>query len=123
MRLQTKHERTDGEMKLSSYLSKVEKGGEVTVFDKDYDIEVYFYNSKRDLWDKTLYKLAGKLEVLEISENGITVNLSEVIENNLNNFGDLFYDNSTDTIMDDIENILSGCVSENWLCNFVNRLA
>lgn len=110
-------------MKLSSYLSKIEKDSELTVFDVNYDIEVYFYNSKHDLWDKTMFKFAHKLDIISIGSNGVIVNMSDVIEKNINNFDDLFYDNSTDAIMDDIENILSGCVSENWFSNFVNKIS
>ena len=48
----------------------------------------------------------------------------DLIERNLSNldFLDLFIDCDIDLIMDDIENILAGNVSERWLKNFVNAL-
>lgn len=35
---------------------------------------------------------------------------------------DLFYACDTDSIMDDMENILAGCVQESWMSKFVDAL-
>ena len=112
-----------GSMKLSEYIEKCAEGEEVTVFDTDIDTEVYFYNQKTDAWDQAMFLIAEKLEVKEITERGVTVNFSEVIEKNLKNFDGLFIENDTYSIMCDMENILAGCVSEQWLVDFANRLS
>ena len=72
---------------------------------------------------RSIYAGVDELEVVEFG-NTVTVNLSEVIENNLDNkvFDDLFIHNDIDSIMYDIENILSGNVSEKWMEKFVNSL-
>lgn len=102
---------------------------EITVWDKDYDIEVYFYgvgyvtddDGTVDRWDKAMLSLSKLLEVVESSDDGYTVNLSEVIENKLDELerADLFIRCNIDAIMDDMMNILSGNVSEEWLEKFV----
>lgn len=107
---------------LADYLEKCEENEEITVFDKDYDVETYFYNSKRDEWDKAMFAIAKKLDVISISNRGVTVNLSDVIEKNIKNFDGLFIHNDVDAIMEDIEAIFSGCVSEEWLTEFANKL-
>lgn len=78
-------------MTLYEYLRDC-KEDEVDITDQDYDVLIYFYYAD------------------EREEEA----LSEVIENNLDNgsFDDLFIHNDVDSIMDDIENILSGNVSE-----------
>lgn len=52
------------------------------------------------------------------------MNLSDVIEKNLDNLtkADLFIDNDLDSIMVDMENILAGNVSGNWMEKFVECL-
>ena len=114
-------------MKLYDYIVLVSDGVEVTMFDKEYDMEVYFYGGKNanDKWDKLLKDLSKKLTVKRIGINGeVTVNLSDVIEKNLDNLtkADLFVDNDLDSIMVDMENILAGNVSENWMEKFVECL-
>lgn len=112
-------------MTLGNYLRQTPKWTEVTVWDDIYDIEVYFDNMEDDIWSRAMMKFADKLEIIKFSGNGgVTVNMTEVIERNLNNpeFQDLFIDVSTDAIMCDMENILSGYVSEGWLVTFVNCL-
>ena len=97
---------------------------DTTVWDKDYDIEVYFPNEANDKWDEAMLKIAKKLEVVEITKNGVTVNLSEVIEANIDNgvFDKLFINNDIDSIMDDIMNIFAGGVSEEWIIKFADSL-
>ena len=114
-------------MKLYDYIVLVSDGVEVTMFDKEYDMEVYFYGGKNanDKWDKLLKDLSKKLTVKRIGINGaVTVNLSDVIEKNLDNLtkADLFIDNDLDSIMVDMENILAGNVSGNWMEKFVECL-
>ena len=101
---------------------------EITVWDKDYDVEVYFYGIKSqkkpmDKWTKAELELAKLLDVIEIS-NGVTVNLAEVIERKMTEIkkAKLFIGNEIDFIMDDIMNILAGYVSDSWLTKFVNAL-
>lgn len=112
-------------MTLRAYLHKMEQGDEVTVWDNTYDIEVYFYNQEGDAWDSAMMKLASKLDVLDVSPNGgVTVDLTGLIERNLGNLrkANLFISLDIDDIMDDMEAILAGNVSENWLVKFVSCL-
>ena len=116
-------------MKLYEYLDLMPKGEELTVWDKDYDMVTCFYGGKRDKpddkWDKAMSDLSKLLTIEEISCHGVTVNLSEIIENKLEilNKADLFIRCDTDSIMDDIDNILAGNVSENWMERFVAALS
>ena len=113
-------------MTLYDYLSPMEEGYELTVWDKDYDIETYFYNTvdMEDLWDKSMIELSKLLEIEEVCNNGVVVNLSKLIESRLKylNKSNLFIECDIDLIMDDIESIISGNVSEEWLEIFVNVL-
>ena len=113
-------------MTLYDYLLTQEDGDEITVWDKDYDIEVYFYaeHNPVDEWDKALMELSKLLTVTEISDDGVVVNLSEVIESHLEELekADLFRVCDIDSIMDDINAIISGYVSEEWFERFVNVL-
>lgn len=112
-------------MKLSEYLEKCEDGLEVTVWDKEYDTEVYFYAQVDDDWDKAVRKFASALEVVEIRERGIVVNMGDVIESRLEKINDaaLFnYDQDADDIMEQIDTILAGNVSEKWMKKFADVL-
>ena len=112
-------------MKLYEYLDLMPEGEELTVWDKDYDMETYFYGGKPDdKWDKAMCDLSKLLTITEIRTGGVIVNLSEVIENNMDNLNksDLFIRCDIDSIMDDIDNILAGNVSENWMEQFVVAL-
>lgn len=110
---------------LFDYLQETD-GEEVTVFDVDYDIEVYFYRDDEpsDDWDKSMVELSKLLYVVRESENGVTVDLSTLIERHLGtiSISNLFNDADLDDIMDDIEAILAGNVSENWFKRFVEVL-
>jgi hypothetical protein len=104
-------------MKLYDILPR--DGEEYAVSDNAYDSEYYFYFSdNEDQWDIAMMELAKKLTMTGDHE----VNLSELIENKINLLGDLFIDCDIDSIMDDMENILSGNVSEKWLTDFVDIL-
>ena len=115
-------------MTLYDYIKQTEEGTEVTIWDKndEYDIESYFYNDEPDgdSWQTSMLKLAKLLEAKELRENKVEVNLSEVIEKNLDKLkeADLFIRCTTNSIMDDMQNILSGYVSEEWFKNFVDVL-
>ena len=112
-------------MKLYEYLNLMPEGEELTVWDKDYDMETYFYGGEPcNKWDKAISNFSKLLTIEEIRNNGVTVNLSEIIENKLENLNkaDLFIRCDIDSIMDDIDNILAGNVSENWMEQFVVAL-
>lgn len=112
-------------MKLYDYLTMLEEGTELTVWDVDYDIESYFYNdSPYDDWQTSMLELAKLLDVTEVKERGVIVNLSEVIEKKIKELKetDLFVKCNIDSIMNDIDNILSGYVSEEWFKKFVDVL-
>ena len=112
-------------MKLYDYLTTLEEGTELTVWDKEYDMESYFYNDEADDdWQTSMLELAKLLDVTEIKERGVIINLSEVIENKLNELkeANLFKRCTVDSIMDSMEGILSGYVSEEWFKEFVNVL-
>ena len=112
-------------MKLYDYLVTLEEGTELTVWDKEYDIESYFYNDEADDdWQTSMLELTKLLDVTEIKERGVIINLSEVIEKKLNELkeADLFIKCNIDSIMNDMQNILSGYVSEEWFKEFVEIL-
>ena len=112
-------------MKLYDYLTTLEDGTELTVWDKEYDIESYFYNDKADDdWQTSMLELAKLLDVTEVKECGVIVNLSEVIEKKINELkeANLFLRCTTDSIMSSMEGIISGYVSEEWFKEFVAML-
>ena len=111
-------------MTLYEYLQQT-TDWEVTVWDKDYDIETYFYKTAgRDKWDKAMNELAKLLTISRFSRDGLTVNLYEVIEKKLPQLekADLFKVCKIDWIMNDLDSILAGNVSESWLEKFVEVL-
>lgn len=113
-------------MKLYDYLITLEEGTELTVWDKEYDMESYFYNDEAedDIWQISMIELAKLLDVTEVKERGVIVDISEVIENKLNELkeANLFKRCTVDSIMDSMEGILSGYVSEEWFKEFVDVL-
>lgn len=114
-------------MTLYEYICK-SKDWENTVFDEVYDTESYFYKNddeELDSWDKSMEKLSKLLIVKNISKHGVTVNLSELIESKIEKLkkAKLFKRTNIDAIMDDIEAIISGYVSEEWMEKFVDTLA
>lgn len=111
-------------MTLYEYLQNT-SDWQTTVWDKDYDIETYFYTENKTVWDKAMNNLAKLLTISTFSKNGLTVNLTEVIQNKLSALEetDLFHVCEIDLIMHDIEPILSGNVSEEWLAEFVDVLS
>ena len=117
-------------MTLYEYLLKLEEDLEVTVHDTVYDMEIYFYNDfdEEDSWDNSIKELSKLLTIEKIIRDtdtiDVTVNLSKVIENKINdlNKSGLFIRCNVDSIMYDIDNIIAGYVSENWMKRFVNVL-
>lgn len=112
-------------MTLFEYLSMKEEGEELTVWDKDYEIETYFYNDEPDdSWSSSICKLSKKLSICGINKNGVYVDLSFLIQKNIDKLKkmNLFIKCDIDSIMRDIENILSGHVSEEWMKEFVEAL-
>ena len=113
-------------MKLYDYLLLMEYGDELTVWDKEYDVEIYFYNDFdiEDSWSNSMMELSKLLTIDTIHPNGVTVNLSEIIENNIEELkkSNLFIRCNIDSIMYDIDNIISGNVSEKWMEKFVSIL-
>ena len=114
-------------MTLYDYLYLMPVGEELTVWDKDYDMETYFYSDRDKVskWQSSLLKLSKLLTIIEIRSDGVVVNLSDVIENKIDklNESDLFIICNIEAIMCDIDNILAGYVSEEWLQNFVDILS
>lgn len=113
-------------MTLYEYLSLVEQGNEITVWDKEYDVEMYFYSGmdEDDEWDKQISELSKLLTIVTIHPTGVTVNYSEVIEKHLADLdkADLFHKCDIDSIMNSINAIMSGYVSEDWMKKFVDTL-
>lgn len=108
-------------MKLYDYLSLMPEGNELTVWDKDYDIEIYFYSDKLDdKRGKSMWELTEILDIVQINENGVIVNLADVIKRNIEKFSELFESNDIDDIMEDIPNIFAGNVSEDWMEKFAD---
>ena len=98
---------------------------EITVTDECFDMETYFYPfDMEEKWDRAMQKLAEMLTVKEVNHGTAIVNLSEVIENNLQKLkkADLFTKCSLSAIMRSIEGIIAGNVSEEWFEIFVNTL-
>ena len=109
-------------MKLYDYLKLMPEGNELTVWDKDYDIETYFYSDRPldDRWGKSMWKLAEILDIIQINMNGVTVNLAEVIEKKLDEISTLFVQCDIEDVMENIPNIFAGNVSEGWMERFIN---
>lgn len=75
-------------MKLKEYLDLREPGAELTCWDKDVDSEFYFYAKEpkevpdKDFpnVDKCMERFAEVLDVKTIYDNGVVVNLYEILE-------------------------------------------
>lgn len=111
-------------MTLYEYLEQT-TDWEVTVWDKDYDLETYFYKTDgKDRWDKAMNELAKLLTISRFSKDGLVVNLYEVIEKKIPQLerANLFIKCTVDAIMDCIDSVLAGNVSESWIERFVATL-
>ena len=113
-------------MTLYEYLKSRESGVEITVYDKEYDMESYFYNDKPDDdWGKAMEDLAKLVTVTNVDvDNIVEVNFSELIEKKLDNIKKtgLFIKDDVDAIMGCLHEILSGYASETLLRKFVEAL-
>ncbi len=113
-------------MKLYDYLKSMPEGNELTVWDKDYDMEVYFYSGEdeEDRWQCALINLSKLLDITEIRDGGVIVNLSEIIEKKMDLLEetDLFLKYNIDAIMYSMDAIIAGNVSEAWMEKFVTTL-
>lgn len=111
-------------MTLYDYLKLMETGDELTVFDTDYDIEVYFFNQCEDFWDEQIMKFAQVLEVKKILNHGVEVNFTEVINKNLDEIkkAGLFNYTDEESIVCCLDSVLAGNVSEEWMYQFVKIL-
>lgn len=112
-------------MKLSEYLKTTPEGTEVAVWDTTYDMECYFYNDKPgDLWEQAMWRLAEVLEIVSIENEGVVVNLCQVVERNLKALeeAELFIKCTVNAIMSDMPAIISGYVSEEWFDEFTKCL-
>ena len=111
-------------MTLYEYLQQT-SDCEVTVWDKDYDMETYFYKTDgKDRWDMAMDELAKLLTISQFNKGGLVVNLAEVIGKKLPQLetADLFIVCKIGAIMDCIDSVLAGNVSEEWLEGFVKVL-
>ena len=119
----TSPSRKEKKMTLYEYLENT-NDWETTVWDKDYDMETYFYKEDSTVWDKAMREIAKKLTIVSFSKEGVTVNLSEVLTNSLEKLeeSDLFHFYDIEAIMYDIGSILAGNVSEEWLADFADAL-
>ena len=112
-------------MKLYDYIKLRENGAEITVCDKEYDMEVYFYADKPDDdWNKAIEDLSKLLTITKIIKDSVEVNFSELIELKMDNIkkADLFGNYDIDEIMENLNYIIAGNVSEKWMCKFVKAL-
>ncbi len=112
-------------MTLYEYLKSREDGAEITVYDKDYDMESYFYNDvPDDEWSLAMEDLSKLLTVTKIIKDSVEVNFSELIESKMDNIkkADLFEECDIDEIMECLDYIIAGNVSEKWMCKFVETL-
>ena len=113
-------------MKLYDYITLMPEGEELTVWDKEYDMETYFYGGKPDdRWSKAMSDLSKLLTIVKINSRGVTVNLSDVIEKHIDKLAalEVFEDCDTEIIMDNIEYVLSGNVDESTFEKIVDALS
>lgn len=112
-------------MTLLEYLNKQPEGEEVTVCDDVYDMETYFYanhdSADLDEWDSLMNRLANVVEVLDIGPS-VVVNFWDVIDKHRDALLREGAEASTEDIMEDLDRILAGNVSERWFEKFVKIL-
>lgn len=113
-------------MTLYEYLKSRPSSAEVTVYDKDYDTEVYFYNDiPDDKWDMTMEDLSKLVLVTKIiMDDVVECDFTGLIEQKLDDIKDtnLFTNNTVNGIMGCLHRIISGDVSDVWLQKFVEVL-
>ena len=113
-------------MTLYEYVSKQGRGAEITVLDKNYDVEVYFYNDEvDDSWSQSMQDLSKALNVIEECHLcAVVVDFSGLIKRKLPVLqkAELFTTCTVDAIMGSLNFIISGYVSEERFANFVSVL-
>lgn len=116
-------------MKLKEYMALCEPGTEITCWDKDVDSEFYFYTKEKgekSLYgkefpnvDKCMVMLPEYLDIVKIHDNGVEVNLYELLENpkiiefaKKNMFDKSQYEDDSDVVMmlfdDNVKNFSNG---------------
>ena len=113
-------------MTLYDYITLMPEGEELTVWDSEYDVEVYFYGGvPDDRWSKAMSDLSKLLTITGIRNEGVIVNLSEVIEKHIDKLTalEVFESCDTDIVMDNIEYVLAGNVDDNTFERIVNALS
>lgn len=120
-------------IKLYDYLSLCEDGMEVTVWDKDWDMETHFYTplNEEDDFEKAMKLIARCVDICEIKKKGVEVNFFDVIKKSKDALIKAGFYNDTqdeDDMMDDVDVILAGNLSEEntlkWaetICNALNE--
>lgn len=109
---------------------------EVTCWDKEIDVEFYFYNeddaeAENDLWDSTMLRLSKLLEVVEVVDGepgmreGVVVDMYGLIEKHLAQLKAAhIIGKRTDTadVVENMEMILAGNLTEKEFDEFVSAL-
>ena len=116
-------------MKLREYMALCEPGTEITCWDKDVESEYYFYTKEvgekslngKDFpyVDKCEKLLSEHLDIVKIHDNGVEVNLYELLENSKiiefakkNMFEEHQYEDDSDVVMmlfdDNVNNFANG---------------
>lgn len=115
-------------MTLYEYISSKPEGTEIAVADNDYQVtDMYFYSGDddEDEWTTALNNLAKLLTVKEeIKDCSVFVDLAQLIESKMDALkkADLFKRYDIEDIMADMNSIVSGYVSEEWMNKFVAAL-
>ena len=113
-------------MTLHEYIKSRPSGAEVTVLDKEYDMESYFYNDKpEDKWDMAIEDLSKLVSVTQVvRDNVVEVDFSGLIEKNLDNIKKtgLFFRCTLNHVMGCLPDMISGYISEEWFVKFVEAL-
>ena len=113
-------------MTLYECLKSRPSGSEITVLDKEYDMESYFYNNKpEDKWDMAMEDLSKLIHVTNVIKNNVVeVDFSGLIEKKLDNIKrtGVFFRCTLNHVMECLPDMISGYVSEECLVKFVEAL-
>lgn len=116
-------------MKLWDVMLCMPTGIELTIWDQDVFTEFYMYPesevNEKDSWEKSMELIAKSLEVIKGTHEGITCNVRDVIAK-AKAFG--FLDGickksaEAEDIVEDMNAIMAGNVSEEWMAKFAEAL-
>lgn len=112
-------------MKLSDYINLTEDGFEVSIFDKKYGLIDDFYDDRNEKpWTQAKNDLLDLVTITRIYTYGLEVDLSDLIEKNLDKMkaANLFDRYDMKDIMMGIWHVLNGNVPDEWLQKFVECL-